>query len=210
MSDLDSTQTLRAVTPDELYDSQRPKWYAIQLVVSEKPVNLDTMPRLEAFTAHRLYAVIGKQNNVSQFALRLGFFSDPASARAVCDGLANYFASPLVVRVSDAERARFVQPQAPRRAAQRSAATSAPVVQPNVAPVTAAARATVPSAPQQKLVQKPGAPKHPTVKGSRPKTLAEELLAEAREVALSRSGKHKIPLQQQKSWITRLFGAPKR
>jgi len=67
----------------------------------------------------------------------------------------------------------------------------------------------VPS-PQQKLVQKPAGTRHPTVKGSRPKTLAEELLAEAREVALSRSGKHKMPAQQQKSWITRLFGAPKR
>ena len=87
MSDLDSTQTVRAVTTDELYDSHRPKWYAIQLVVSDRAVNLDMMPRLDVFVAHRLYAVVGKQGNVHQFALRLGFFADPAEARAICENL---------------------------------------------------------------------------------------------------------------------------
>jgi hypothetical protein len=209
MSDLDTTQTVRAVTTDELYDSHRPKWYAIQLVVSEKPVNLDTMPRLDVFTAHRLYAVIGKQNDVNQFALRLGFFSDPDAARAVCAGLANYFSSPLVVRVSDAERSRFVQSPAPRAPAQRSAAPVAPVVRPSVAPVMPSMRAAAPPAPRQTLAQKPAAAKNATVKGSRPKTLAEQLMDEAREVQLSRSGRHRIP-PPKKSWIERLFGAPKR
>ena len=65
---------------DELYDSHRPKWYAIQLVVSDRAVNLDMMPRLEVFVAHRLYAVVGKQGNVQQFALRLGFFQDMDSS----------------------------------------------------------------------------------------------------------------------------------
>jgi hypothetical protein len=70
-------------------------------------------------------------------------------------------------------------------------------------------RAAAPPAPRQTLAQKPAAAKNATVKGSRPKTLAEQLMDEAREVQLSRSGRHRIP-PPKKSWIERLFGAPKR
>lgn len=213
MSNLDSTQTVRAVSLDELYDSHRPKWYAIQLVVSDRAVNLDMMPRLEAFVAHRLYAIVGKQGNVQQFALRLGFFPDTESAQAVCEGLSNYFASPSVVRVSDAEQARFVQAkaQAPRATVQKPAAPRTPAAPTHIAPHPAPAiaqpvvanktRKTLPPTPvkangTQKLVK-------------RNRTLAEELLDEARGVVNSRSGKHKIP-EQNKPWLARLFGGSKR
>jgi hypothetical protein len=43
----------------------------------------------------------------------------------------------------------------------------------------------------------------------RSRTLAEELLDEAREVQLSRSGKHRVS-EQSKPWLARLFGGPKR
>jgi hypothetical protein len=212
MSNLDSTQTVRAVSMDELYDSHRPQWYAIQLVVSDRAVNLDMMPRLDAFTSNRLYAVVGKQGNVQQFALRLGFFPDTDSARAICEGLSNYFASPTVVRVSDAEQARFAQAPAPRATVQKPAAPRTPAAPTNIAPrpapaiaqqpvVASKARKTLPPTPAkangtQKLVK-------------RPRTLAEELLDEAREVVNSRSGKHKIP-QQKQPWLARLFGGSKR
>ena len=219
MSNLDSTQTVRAVSMDELYDSHRPKWYAIQLVVSDRAVNLDLMPRLEAFVAHRLYAVVGRQGNIQQFALRLGFFPDTESAQAICEGLRNYFASPSVVRVSDAEQTRFAQAQAPRATVQKPAAprtpaapTDIPATPPNTAPRSAPTpverpvvanktRKTLPPTPvkangTQKLVK-------------RTRTLGEELLDEAREVALSRSGKHRIP-EQNKPWLARLFGGSKR
>ncbi len=78
LRELDSTQTVRAINLSELYDSHAPRWYAIQLVVSERPVNLDLMPRLEVFAAHRLYAVAGEERNATRYALRLGFFSDEA------------------------------------------------------------------------------------------------------------------------------------
>jgi hypothetical protein len=39
------------------------------------------------------------------------------------------------------------------------------------------------------------------------KTLAQELLEEARELQRSRNGKKRAP-EQSKSWITRLFGRP--
>lgn len=211
MSDLDSTQTVRAVSLDELYDSHRPKCYAIQLVVSDRAVNLDMMPRLEAFVAHRLYAIVGKQGNVQQFALRLGFFPDTESAQAVCESLSNYFASPSVVRVSEAEQARFVQAQAPRATVQKPAAPRTPAAPTTIAPrpapaiaqpvVASKTRKTLPPTP----VKANGAQK--LVKRNR--TLAEELLDEAREVVNSRSGKHKIP-EPNKPWLARLFGGSKR
>jgi len=213
MSDLDSTQTVRAVSMDELYDSHRPKWYAIQLVVSDRAVNLDLMPRLDAFVAHRLYAVVGKTGNTQQFALRLGFFPDTESAQAICEGLSNYFASPSVVRVSDAEQARFVQPQAPRAAVQKPAAPRPPAAPTPVAsrPAPAVVQQPVVAAKPRKTLPPAAVKANGTQKvaAKRPRTLGEELLDEAREVVNARSGKHKI-VEQNKSWLGRLFGGAKR
>jgi hypothetical protein len=203
-SDLDSTQTVRAVTTEELFDSHRPRWYAIQLVVSERAMNLDTMPRLEIFATHRLYAVVGKQNNASLHALRLGFFPDEESAEATREYLRSFFSTPSIVRVSAAEHARFLQSSTPRAApAPKPAPPSAPAPRPSVAPVAAPPRATVPAVSRKAAAEKSGTARN------RPKTLAEELLDEAREVQLSRSGKHRVP-QQKPSWIARIFGAAKR
>ena len=110
--DVDSTQRMRALTPTELYDSHRPKCYAVQLVVSDRPVNLDMMPRLEVFAAHRLYTIAAKQENGTWHALRLGFFPDEESAQVICGYLQTFFASPSIVRVSTAEQARFAPPSA--------------------------------------------------------------------------------------------------
>jgi hypothetical protein len=211
MSDLDSTQTVRAVTTDELYDSHRPKWYAIQLVVSNRAVNLDMMPRLDVFVAHRLYAVVGKQGNVDQFALRLGFFPDPAQAQAICEDLLGYFSSPSVVRVSDAEQTRFAQSQAPRAPMQKPAAPrpAAPTV-PTARPAAASAGQTVAASAIRKTLPPTPVRANSSQKAvKRPRTLAEELLAEAREVQLSRSGKHRMP-GQSASWLSRLLGGAKR
>src|SRR5262245_17066908 len=78
--DLDSTQTLRTLSESELYDSHQPRWYAVQLVVSDRPINLDMMPRLDAFAAHQLYALAAKHETGTWHALRLGFFPDEQSA----------------------------------------------------------------------------------------------------------------------------------
>jgi hypothetical protein len=212
MSDLDSTQTVRAVTTDELYDSHRPKWFAIQLVVSDRAVNLDMMPRLDVFVAHRLYAVVGKQGNVNQFALRLGFFQDLAEARAICENLMGYFSSPSVVRVSDAEQTRFAQSQAPRAPVQKPA-----VPRMHAAPTLPAARPAPAIAEQPiaaKTIRKTVPPTPVRANGTqksvkRTRTLAEELLDEARNVHLSRSGKHRMPAQSA-SWLSRLLGGAKR
>jgi hypothetical protein len=193
--DVDSTQTMRAIDPSELYDSQQPRWYAVQLVLSDRPVNLDMMPRLEVFAAHRLYTLTAKQQNGTWYALRLGFFPDEASAEVIRGYLQTFFASPSIVRVSTAEQERFVRPARP--AAPRTPA-----------PKQASVRAPSPAAPQPTLAEKPTAAKAPA-KGQtstrRTKTLAEQLLEEAREVQRARSGKKPAP-EQSGSWLGRLFG----
>lgn len=187
--DVDSTQKMRAISAAELHDSQRPKWYAVQLVISDRPVNLDMMPRLEVFAAHRLYAIAAKHETGTWHALRLGFFPDEPSAEVICGYLRTFFSAPTIVRVSAAEQERFVPTAAPRAAVQKPAS------------VPASAPALQPQEPARKQVKAAG----PQVPGKRTKTLAEELLAEAREVQLSRSGKQR-GTEQSGSWLTRLLG----
>jgi hypothetical protein len=194
--DLDSTQTLRALSDAELYDSHQPRWYAVQLVVSDRPINLEMMPRLESFAAHQLYALAAKHETGTWHALRLGFFPDEQSAGALCEHLRSYFSAATTVRVSVAEQTRFAQRIAAPAPVQKSA------------PVAAKTTAAAPAAPAQPVAQRPAkaaGPQSPT-KGK--KTLAQELLEEARELQRARSGKKKAP-EQNSSWITRLFGQPK-
>ena len=186
--DVDSTQTMRAIPASELHDSQRPKWYAVQLVISDRPVNLDMMPRLEVFAAHRLYAIAAKHETGTWHALRLGFFPDEQSAEVICGYLQTFFSAPTIVRVSAAEQERFVPTAAPR-AAQKPA--SAPV--------------SAPAVQRQEPAQKPAQAAGSQVPSKRTKTLAQELLEEAREVQLSRSGK-KRGAEQSGSWLMRLLG----
>jgi hypothetical protein len=194
--ELDSTQTLRALSESELYDSQRPRWYAVQLVVSDRTINLDMMPRLDAFAAHQLYALAAKHETGTWHALRLGFFPDEQAAERVCEHLRTYFSAATTVRVSVAEHGRFAQRIAAPGPAQQPASvrTTAPAASP---PAAHAPSKEVRSQAQTSQAQT-----------KRSKTLAQELLEEAREVQLSRSGK-KRTAEQSDSWITRLFGRPR-
>jgi hypothetical protein len=182
----------RALTPTELYDSHRPKSYAVQLVVSDRPVNLDMMPRLEVFAAHRLYTIAAKQRSGTWHALRLGFFPDEQSAEVICGYLQTFFSSPSIVRVSEAEQTRFAAHAVPRAAVKQAPAVSAP------------------AAPRPAVVQKPIVASKPGAAGpaKKTKTLAEQLLDEAREVQLARSGRKRSP-EQSGSWIARLLGGSK-
>ena len=83
------------------------KWFAIQLAVSDQPVNLDAMPRLDIFEAYRLYSVATAGSGKIVHSLRLGFFKEAVSAEAVMGYLKTFFGSPTVMRVSVAEHARF-------------------------------------------------------------------------------------------------------
>jgi hypothetical protein len=200
--DVDSTQRMRAFTPTELYDSHRPKSYAVQLVVSDRPVNLDMMPRLEVFAAHRLYTIAAEQQNGTWHALRLGFFPDEESAQVLCGYLQTFFSSPSIVRVSEAEQTRFAPQAVPRAAVKQAAPISAP----------AAPRPAVVQKPivAKSIAAKPIVANKPRATGpaNKTKTLAEQLLNEAREVHLARSGRKPAP-EQSGSWLARLLGGSK-
>ncbi|MBL8272040.1 hypothetical protein [Steroidobacter sp.] len=113
---LDSTQTIRALTTEELNDAAQEKWFAIQLAASDQPVNLDTMPHLDIFEAYSLYSVATAGSGKIVHSLRLGFFKEAVSAEAVSGYLKTFFASPSVLRISVAEQARFKDAPQPRRA----------------------------------------------------------------------------------------------
>jgi SPOR domain len=193
--DVDSTQTMRALSETELYDSHQQRWFAVQLVISDRPINLDMMPRLEAFAAHQLYALVAKHETGTWHALRLGFFPDEQSAEALCEHLRTYFSAATIVRVSVAEQTRF----APRTAA------AAPVQSP--AAPSATTPAASPAVPRPQVADTAVKATAPHLQTRKNKTLAQELLEEAREVQLARSGKKQAPAQSS-SWITRLFGRP--
>lgn len=116
LPDLDSTQTIRALTNDEINDGALEKWFAIQLAASEQPVNLDAMPRLDIFEAYRLYSVASAGSGRIVHSLRLGFFKEAVSAEAVGGYLKTFFGAPTVLRVSVAEHARFKDAPAPKPA----------------------------------------------------------------------------------------------
>jgi hypothetical protein len=112
--ELDTTQTIRALTADELNDDNQEKYFAIQLADSEQPVNLDAMPRLDIFEAYRLYSVAIAGSGRITHSLRLGFFKEAVSAEAVCGYLKTFFGSPTVLRVSVAEHTRFKDAPQPK------------------------------------------------------------------------------------------------
>lgn len=107
LPDFDSTQTIRALTAAELDDESQPKWFAVQLAVSEQPINLDTMPQLDIFAAYCLYSVATAGGGKIQHHMRIGFFKEQVSAEAVSGYLKTFFANPSVLRVSVAEYTRF-------------------------------------------------------------------------------------------------------
>jgi hypothetical protein len=116
--DLDSTQTIRALTDAELNDATQDKWFAIQLAVSDQPMNLDAMPHLDIFEAYRPYSVAAAGSGKITHSLRIGFFREHVSAEAVAGYLKTFFSTPSVVRISVAEYTRFKEP------AEKSAPTS--------------------------------------------------------------------------------------
>ncbi len=116
LPDVDSTQTIRELTPLELADDQSSLWFAIQLSLSEDAVNPENVPHLDIFDSYRLYSVVGLDQGKFMHALRVGFFSEEGAAEMVAGYLRSYFEAPAVKRVSLAERERFADRRVvPRR-----------------------------------------------------------------------------------------------
>ena len=222
---LDSTQTVRALSSTELNDPAQRKWFVVQLVTSEQPINLDMMPRLEVFASHRLYVIEARHGAKSVYGLRLGFFEDEVAVNAISGYLRTFFGSPSVMRVSAAEQARFAQSSTQGGRLTQQVAVSEAKTKPHVPreasePRSLAATPAVPSGELRKtstIVRKPTTSPHATgpkaaarsqLHGGRPKTLGEELLEEARQLQLSRSSK-KRAVEPSRSWLSRLLGGSK-
>lgn len=108
---LETTQTVRALTPLELEDDTALRWFVIQLSLSEESFDPDNVPNLDIFSVYRLYSVAGFDQGGLTHALRLGFFSEEVAAGAVASYLGAFFDKPTVKRVSVAERERFADQQ---------------------------------------------------------------------------------------------------
>jgi len=104
---IDSTQTVRRLTPLELADGEGSCWFAVQLMLREAPIDAEQVPNLGIFSEYRLYSVTGLEQDRVMHALRVGFFSSKLAAEAVAGYLVAYFDSPVIKRVSIAERERF-------------------------------------------------------------------------------------------------------
>jgi hypothetical protein len=104
---IDSTRTIRALTPLELQDSEASHWFVIQLMLSEEEIEAEHVPNLDIFDEYRLYCVAGLDQDRVMHALRLGFFSSEVAAQAVAGYLGTFFDSPDIKRISIAERERF-------------------------------------------------------------------------------------------------------
>jgi hypothetical protein len=253
--ELDSTQTIRALTNAEMEDAVQEKWFAVQLAVSDQPVNLDAMPRLDIFEAYRLYSVATAGSGKIVHSLRLGFFKEAVSAEAVMGYLQTFFGTPSVMRVSVAEHARFKDapsakkpPAAPVHEAKvvelnnaRAARPVVPTVTMEVAPgvdpsatgsfrsldtgsfkisTSGSHKALTSATGTHKALKgaaKPAGPngkrphaktgntgRHKTLPPIERKSLAQQLLDEAREVQLSESGIRKLPKSD--SLLTRMLG----
>jgi hypothetical protein len=240
LPELDSTQTIRALTNAEMEDQQQEKWFAVQLAVSDQPVNLDAMPRLDIFEAYRLYSVATAGSGKIVHSLRLGFFKEAVSAEAVMGYLQTFFGSPSVMRVSVAEHARFKdapstkKPAPPVHEAKVVELNNARATRPVVPTVTmevatgvdtsatgsfkmnstgthkalkSAAKSAGPktkTARAHQTSRSGNTGKHRTLPPIEKKSLAEELLEEAREVELSESGIRKLPKND--SLLSRMLG----
>jgi hypothetical protein len=104
---LESTQTLRPLTPLELGEHEAARWFVVQLALSDDAFDPDALPHLDIFSLYRLYTVIGLDQGRLVHALRLGFFGEEVGARAVSSYLSAFYDEPIVKRVSVAERDRF-------------------------------------------------------------------------------------------------------
>ena len=107
LESLESTQTMRALTPTELEDNEASRWFVIQLALADEAFDPDAVPNLDIFSEYRLYSVAGLDQDRVVHALRLGFFREEIGAVAVASYLAAYWDKPTIKRVSLAERERF-------------------------------------------------------------------------------------------------------
>jgi len=205
VEDMDSTQTLRALTPLELNDDTQSKWFAVQLALSEEPVKVESLPHIDIFDEYRLYSISGIDQGKFLHSLRLGFFSAEGSAQAVAGYLRMTFEGAMVKRVSIAEHDRFAERKANKSEPQTLSAETRRVENHTAsAPSDKSGIRDNGSNPKSARQSRNSVDSSPT---GRHKTLGEQLYDEARQVALSQSAIRRLP--KNSSLWSRLFGQGK-
>ena len=96
------TQTLADIKSDA--ESNSPPCFAVQLVWSVSPIDSARLPHLAIFDAYNLYNVEGSRHGRKWYGVRLGFFSDPASATQVANYVRSDYRAVAIVPVSVKER----------------------------------------------------------------------------------------------------------
>jgi hypothetical protein len=92
--------------PPARASATEPQKFAVQLVWSTDMVDAARVPQLAIFDAYTLYTVQVERAGRRWHGLRLGFFSDPVSARQVALYARSDFSAAAVVPVSDRECAK--------------------------------------------------------------------------------------------------------
>jgi hypothetical protein len=102
-----STQTVRALTQQELADQSALRWFVVELATADSEFLPEAIPHLDIYSAYRLYTVNTFDQGREVHSLRLGFFGDEIGAKTVAGYVAEYYEKPVVKRISIAERRRF-------------------------------------------------------------------------------------------------------
>jgi hypothetical protein len=106
--------------------------YAVQLLWSVQPIDMDQIPQLAIFSAYTLYGAEGNRDGRRWYGVRLGFFTDAVSAKQVAHYVRSDFSTVSVVPVTVRERERA------KIAATRPDATPVGATPAVVAPAAAA------------------------------------------------------------------------
>ncbi len=97
----DDTETRR--TLKEAVAAGVPVPFAVQLEWSLQPIDADRVPLLDIFEGYTLYRTEKRRADRSCYFLRLGFFTDPLSAKELACQVRSTFASAAVVPVTEEE-----------------------------------------------------------------------------------------------------------
>jgi hypothetical protein len=136
--------------------------YAVQLLWSVQPIDIEQIPQLAIFSAYTLYGAEGNRDGRRWYGVRLGFFTDAVSAKQVAHYVRSDFSTVSVVPVTVRERERAklaaTRPDAtPVTAAAAADAAAATAAAANAATVTAAAPGSAGAPPVAGAVKQPAA-----------------------------------------------------
>jgi hypothetical protein len=127
--------------------------YAVQLLWSVQPIDIEQIPQLAIFSAYTLYGAEGNRDGRRWYGVRLGFFTDAVSAKQVAHYVRSDFSTVSVVPVTVRERERA------------KLASTRPDATPVTAAVPATAAAPSAAAPAAGAPPMTGSAKQPSAAG---------------------------------------------